>query len=92
MDYEDIYNRFEAGGQNVNVRKGRARRALKPVKDSNLFLLQKVDILRKPFYWIKFQKKCYMLRFIVKDLFHFEMLFVTDARADRSWWRYAVNP
>ena len=25
MDYEDIYNRFEAGGQNVNVRNGRAR-------------------------------------------------------------------
>ena len=25
MDYEDIYNRFEAVGQNVNVRNGRAR-------------------------------------------------------------------
>ena len=27
MDYEDIYNHFEAGGQNVNVRNGRARAA-----------------------------------------------------------------
>ena len=27
MDYEDIYNRFEAVGQNVNVRNGRARAA-----------------------------------------------------------------
>ena len=38
MDYEDIYNRFEAGGQNVNVRNGRARarvaRAHNPFKDS----------------------------------------------------------
>ena len=25
MDYKDIYNGFEAGGQNVNVRIGRAR-------------------------------------------------------------------
>ena len=25
MDYEDIYNCFEAGGQNVNVCNGRAR-------------------------------------------------------------------
>ena len=25
MDFEDIYNRFEAVGQNVNVRNGRAR-------------------------------------------------------------------
>ena len=35
MDYEDIYNRFEAVGQNVNVRNGRARarHALNPVKD-----------------------------------------------------------
>ena len=24
MDYEDIYNRFEAGGQDVNVRNGLA--------------------------------------------------------------------
>ena len=27
MDYIDIYNDFEAGGQNVNVRIGRARAA-----------------------------------------------------------------
>ena len=38
MDYEDIYNRFEAVGQNVNVRNGRARAARsKPRQRLNFF-------------------------------------------------------
>ena len=50
MDYEDIYNRFKAGGQNVNIRNGHAphaRRALKPVTDSNLCILQKSGYFQK---------------------------------------------
>ena len=59
MDYEDIYNRFEAVGQNVNVRNGRARarRALKPVKDSNLYILQKSGYFQKALFLEKISKK-----------------------------------
>ena len=49
MGYEDIYNGFEAGGQYVNVRNGRAlaRRAYKPVKDLNFYILQKSGYCQK---------------------------------------------
>ena len=59
MDCEDIYNRFEAGGQNVNARNGRvrARRTLKPVKDSNLCILQKSGYFQKALLWKKNSKK-----------------------------------
>ena len=61
MDYEDIYNRFEARGQNVNVRKGsaRARRAPKPVKDSNLRILHKSGYFQKALLLEKFSKKIF---------------------------------
>ena len=36
--------------------------------------------------------KKYILRLIVKELFQFEVLSVTDARAARSRCRYALNP
>ena len=51
MDYEDIYNRFEAVGQNVNVRNGRAcaRRAQNPVKDSIFFNIHKSGYYQKEF-------------------------------------------
>ena len=82
MDVEDIYNHLEAGGQNVNVRNGcaRARGALSsPSKIQIYIFCRKVDIFRKPFYWKKFHKKFYILRLIVKEIFHFEVLSVTDA-------------
>ena len=49
MVYEDIYNRFEAGGQNVNVHNGRARArcAYKPMKDLNFYILQKSGYCQK---------------------------------------------
>ena len=61
MDYEDIYNRFEAGGQNVNVHNGRARarRPLKPVKDSNLYILQKSGYFQKALSLEKISKKSF---------------------------------
>ena len=74
MDYEDIYNRFEAEGQNVNVHNGRARMRGALTSPSNIQIYvfcRKMVIFRKPFYWKKFQKKCYILRLIVKELFHF---------------------
>ena len=51
MVFEDIYNCFEAGGQNVNVRNGRARaaRAHNPVKDSIFFILHKSGYFQKAF-------------------------------------------
>ena len=53
MDYEDIYNRFEAGGQNVNVRNGHARvRAVRSQPRQRLIFFLfciKVDIVRKRF-------------------------------------------
>ena len=60
MDYEDIYNRFEAVGQNVNVRNGRARArgALKTPSKTQFFLICiKVDIIWKSFWRAKNQKK-----------------------------------
>ena len=57
MDYKDIYNHFEAGGQNVNVRNGRACGALSsPSKIQIYVFCRKVDIFRKPFYWKIIQK------------------------------------
>ena len=58
MDYEDIDNRFEAGGQNVNLHNVRARGALSsPSKIQIYVFCRKVDIFRKLFYWKKLQKK-----------------------------------
>ena len=58
MDHEDIYNRFEAGGQNVNVYNGHSRGVLSsPSKIQIYIFCRKVDIFRKPFSWKKFQKK-----------------------------------
>ena len=62
MDYKDIYNGFEAEGQNVNVRNGRtrSRRALKPVKDSNLYILQKSGYFQKALLLEKNSKKLHI--------------------------------
>ena len=86
MDYEDIYNRFEAGGQNVNVRNGRVRTARSQARQRFKFMYfaEKWIFSESPFIGKKFKKKIYILRLIVKELFHFEVLSVTDERAQRA--------
>ena len=65
----------------MSVTDARARGALSsPSKIQIYIFCRKVDIFRKPFSWKKFQKKFYILRLIVKEIFHFEVLSVTDAR------------
>ena len=83
MDYEDIYNRFEAVGQNVNVRNGRARAARSQARQRFKFMYfaEKWIFSESPFIGKNFKKKFYILRLIVKEIFHFEVLSVTDARA-----------
>ena len=61
----------------MSVMDARARGALSsPSKIQIYVFCRKVDIFRKPFYWKKFQKKICILRLIVKELFHFEVLSV----------------
>ena len=61
MDYKDIYNGFEAGGQNVNVRIGRARarRALRPVKNLDFHILQKSEYHLKALLYSYKSKKSF---------------------------------
>ena len=88
MVYEDIYNRFEAVGQNVNVRNGRARaraaRSQARQRFKFIYFAEKWIFSESPFLGKNFKKKFYILRLIVKEIFHFEVLSVTDARARRA--------
>ena len=83
MDNEDIYNCFEAGGQNVNVHNGRVHAARSQARQRFKFIYfaEKWIFSESPFIGKNFKKKFCILRLIVKEIFHFEVLSVTDAHA-----------
>ena len=74
---------LEAGGQNVNVRNGRARAARLQARERFKFLYfaEKWILSESTFIGLKIKKIFYILRLIVKEQFHFEVLSVTDVRA-----------
>ena len=80
-----IDNGFEAGGQNVNVRNGRARaHAARPQARQRfkfLYFAEKWIFSESIFIGLKIKKKFCILRLIVKEQFRFEVLSVTDVRA-----------
>ena len=97
MDYKDIYNGFEAEGQNVNVRIGRARArgALSGPSKIYIFIFcREVNIFWKHFYIATNQKKVFRSEPYSKGTILFwraVRIGRARARAARLWWRYAVN-
>ena len=78
----------------MSVTDARAARSQARQRFKFIYFAEKWIFSESPFLGKNFKKKFYILRLIVKEIFHFEVLSVTDARARaaRSRCRYALNP